>query len=632
MSDVGRTPAKAAARAQAHIPKILLVDDEPRLLDSMQAIVASQGYKVQTANDGWAAVSLLKSGGFDVVLLDLGLPGLSGAQVMEHMAEQAIDTMVIVVTGEATATAAIHALRQGAYGFIKKPCPPAEIVNTLTNALAKRSLERDNKRMRLRLEQSERWYRYLVNHSPDVIFTLDREGRFTFLNDRVQSLLGYKPEELVGRHYSEAVLVEDLDQATFLFRDRGKDTRSHGCGELRLMRRCVGETPDGEARHVTVELNTMGIYENIAGGESQMFLGTYGVLKDVRERKKAEAIIRYQAYHDLLTGLPNRALFKDRLNLAIAQAKRNGHMLAIMFLDLDRFKVVNDTLGHFAGDELLRGVATRLRQCLRESDTLARLGGDEFIALLPQVASRADVVATADKVLDALGASFMIDGHEVFASSSIGIAVYPDDGATLDALIKNADIAMYQAKGSGRNNHQFYAAQMSDSLSDRLALESDMRRAIEADEFEVFYQPLINVASGEMVAAEALIRWRHPQRGILLPNEFIPLAEENGLVVALGEWTLHRVCAQLAQWTRDGLPAPAVAVNLSARQIEQPFFAQGFLRVLAQHRIETALINVEITESVIMKDVESTVSTLRELSLAGVSSHFISPAISHAIS
>jgi diguanylate cyclase (GGDEF)-like protein/PAS domain S-box-containing protein len=600
-------------------PRILLVDDEPHLLNSLKRVMNVYGYEPDIANGGREALVRIQQQHYDLILLDLCMPDVDGFLVMEFVISRGIDTTVIVVSGDTSINSAIKALRSGAYDFLRKPYEPEALLHTVENALGKRKLERENKNIGKRLEQSEKWYRYLVNNSPDLIYTLDEKGCFTFLNDRAESLLGYGEEELVGKHYSDIIHAEDVSNITHIFDERRTGERASRNVEVRLKCRPDTHRPrQFETRFVTMELNAMGMYDDVDPNFPGRFVGTYGVAKDVSDRKKAEETINYQAYHDLLTGLPNRILFKDRLSLAMAQAKRNSEMLVVMLLDLDRFKVVNDTLGHVIGDELLLSVGGRLRGCLREGDTLARLGGDEFTLLLPQVMGIEDAEQIAKKIISELERPFYIDNNELFISVSIGISLYPNDGETIDSLVKNADIAMYHTKSRSKNNYQFYSQSMNASFSERLSLENSMRKALERDEFRVFYQPQLNIRSGRIVGMEALIRWQHPSRGLLLPSDFIALAEETGLIVPIGEWATRTACIQTKAWLNAGIPPVRLAVNLSAQQIEQSHFVEKIMQTLHETSLDFGLLELEITESMIMQDVENTIVKLRKLSLAGV--------------
>ncbi|MHB0977650.1 MAG: bifunctional diguanylate cyclase/phosphodiesterase [Candidatus Aquicultorales bacterium] len=339
----------------------------------------------------------------------------------------------------------------------------------------------------------------------------------------------------------------------------------------------------------------------------------------ISERKAAEEKIKRMAYYDPLTDLPNRMLFHDRLSVAVAQAHRSGDKLAIMVLDLDRFKNINDTLGHLAGDELLRLVASRLRNVVREGDTVARLGGDEFTLLLPDIQRAGDAVKIAKKVLDALDPSFAYGEHELHISTSIGIALFPNDGEDADTLLKNSDIAMYRAKEKGKNNYQLYAPAMNTMAFERLALENCLRNALEKDEFVIHYQPQIELETGRISGAEALLRWRHPEFGLVLPGEFIPLAEDSGLIIPIGDWVLSQACRSAVAWNSRISRPVKVAVNLSACQLEKADLAQRIGRIMAEAGYDPSLLELEITETVAMRNVESKIKTIRELREMGVS-------------
>jgi diguanylate cyclase (GGDEF)-like protein len=368
---------------------------------------------------------------------------------------------------------------------------------------------------------------------------------------------------------------------------------------------------------VIVELSSMGMYRPTSLGMGD-FLGTYGVARDISARKQAEATITFQAYHDLLTGLPNRSLFKDRLGQAMVHAKRHGQTMATLFLDMDHFKVVNDTLGHLVGDGLLQALAQRLRGCLREGDTLSRIGGDEFMVLLPHIRSRDNAAYIAQKIIASLKQPFNIEDNELYASMSIGIAIFPDDGDNIETLIKHADIAMYHAKDHGRNDYKFFTQELHKSFTGRLAIENEMRHALEKKEFEVFYQPQVAVESQRIRGMEALIRWNHPTRGLVSPNDFIPIAEESGLITPISEWVLAAACRQAKLWRDADLPPITMAINLSARQIEHPQFVDKFLHCLHKYMSDGKGIEIEITETTLMRDMDGAIGKLRKLADMGV--------------
>ena len=341
--------------------------------------------------------------------------------------------------------------------------------------------------------------------------------------------------------------------------------------------------------------------------------------EEIAERSRAEETIRQMAYYDSLTGLPNRRLFNDRLHQALALAHRQGRLLAVMFLDLDRFKLINDTLGHGVGDQLLRAVARRLREsCRREGDTVARQGGDEFIIALPVISHVKDAVKVAQKIIASFHKPFVISGHELFVTTSIGVSVFPHDGQDADSLVKNADFAMYRAKEQGRNNCQLYTPEMNSKAFERLSLENSLRKALEREEFILHYQPKVNVEHGHIACMEALVRWQHPTLGLVPPARFIPLAEETGLIVPLGEWVLRTACRQNRLWQEAGYPPMQIAVNLSPRQLKQGGLVETVRTALAESGLDPRWLVLEVTESIMMDSAESTIETFRCLERMGV--------------
>jgi diguanylate cyclase (GGDEF)-like protein len=336
------------------------------------------------------------------------------------------------------------------------------------------------------------------------------------------------------------------------------------------------------------------------------------------QRQQVEERIRYQALHDLLTGLPNRLLFNELLEKALPNAARSQESLAVMFLDLDRFKVINDTLGHTLGDTLLKSVSQRLKDSLRSGDTVARWGGDEFTILLPQVSYLEEVKQVAQRILQALENPFEIEGHELYVSASLGIALLNDHSPDAETLIQHADAALYYAKDAGRNNYQFYTTALSVKTPEHLTLEKSLRYALEREEFMVYYQPRVNIATGEITGMEALLRWQHPEMGLVAPNVFIPLAEESGLIVSIGEWVIRTACKQNKAWQDAGLPFLTIAVNLSLKQFRQPNLLETLSDILQQTGLEAKFLELEITESTAIEDLEFTRNVLESLQQMGV--------------
>ncbi|MHB1404918.1 MAG: putative bifunctional diguanylate cyclase/phosphodiesterase [Desulfitobacteriaceae bacterium] len=339
---------------------------------------------------------------------------------------------------------------------------------------------------------------------------------------------------------------------------------------------------------------------------------------DIKEYKEDNESIKRMAYHDALTGLPNRYLFDDRLSVALEQARRYQHMLGVMFLDLDHFKCINDTLGHAVGDQFLQEVARRLQGCLREGDTVSRMGGDEFTVLLPEVISQNDAVKVAQRVIEALKQPFWMDDRELYITSSIGIAIHPKHGEDAETLLRLADVAMYQAKSAGRNNYKVFTPGMNAGTLERMDLECGLRHALERQELLLYYQPQLDVRTGKIVGAEALLRWQNPKWGLVLPLHFIPLAEENGLISSIGEWVLRTACAQNVMWQKSGYSSLRIAVNLSVRQFQQPNLVRLVADVLEETGLDPELLELEITESVAMQNVDFTSRKLKELKRMGV--------------
>lgn len=613
-SSLGKDAPELAAN---QTPLILIVDDDPRMRQSVVDLLSMYDYNCLLASGGQEALDALSQQPIDLLLLDLNMPGMNGQHVLEQVKKDYPDTDVIIVSGETTFDNATQALRQGAEDFIRKPYVPSELIRVLGNVLDKRNLRQKVEKMHRYLEASEHRYRFIVSNSPDIIYMLDHEGRFVFVNERATVLLGFDPDAMIGRHYSEFVHQDDLEKAKFAFDERRTGMRSSQNVEFRLL--CRDDALPVryfESRTVTIELNAMGVY----GGDSASdeFVGTYGVARDITERKRAEEVINFQLYHDLLTKLPNRALFRDRLELAISQAKRNKSELAVMYLDMDRFKVVNDSLGHLAGDQLLQVVSSSLHDCLRDSDTLARVGGDEFNLLLPEISGRGDAAGIAEKIIQKLKDPIVLDGYEVVVSFSIGISMFPDDGEEMGQLIKHADMAMYHIKGRGKNGYEFFSDNMKALYRQHLSLEQGIRKALEQEQFEVYFQPQISVTSDRICGMEALIRWNHPEKGLVSPADFIPVSEESGLIIEIGRWVLNAACAELRHWMDAGLSDVTLAVNISATQLRQVDFEEMVIQILKQHKLPGDRLELEITEDVLMQDIEQAVTKLQSLAAHGV--------------
>ena len=448
------------------------------------------------------------------------------------------------------------------------------------------------------LRQSEENHRALAVAIPDVMMRVRKDGTISdFKADErhVLSLAEVGSEKMVL-----AEVLPELAPQLMRFVDIAIST--HETQVFEYQQSVSGKPLEFEARIV-------------ASSDDE----AVAIIRDITERKNSERTIRQLAYHDALTGLPNRTLFEDRLTVAVAQARRAGEALAVMFLDLDRFKLVNDTLGHGAGDKLLTMVGDEISGLLRDGDTVARVGGDEFTLLLPRVSGSEDATDVADRILAQLKKPKRIAGQEFRVTTSIGVTLFPGDGDDPETLLRNADTAMYRAKERGRDNYQLFTPAMNASVVQRLALERDLRRALEREEFEVYYQPCASIADGRIVGAEALVRWNHPERGLVMPDEFIPLAEETGLIIPLGEWVLTEAVHRAKKWIAGGLPPLRLAVNLSALQLQHEPLVAMVSSVLKSCRVPAERLQLEITEGAMMDNVESAIRIVKELRHLGVS-------------
>ncbi|MFA7553483.1 MAG: EAL domain-containing protein [Spongiibacteraceae bacterium] len=611
-SNEAANPASSSTQPNG---RILLADDDQRMLDSLSSLLQLYNYHVETALGGQNAIDKLSSNTYDLLLLDLKMPQVSGHDVMSYMSSNNIHTTTIVVSGETALEDISKALRHGAYDYLKKPYVPEELTATVNNAMRKKLLENSNQLMQSRLTQSERLHRFIVNNSPDIILILDKAGCFSFLNSKIENLLNYPRAELIGQHISKIIDDDDLEKANYFFDHAisvGGDVQTI---ELRLKSKDAGR----KKRYMELSLSTIGETDQTdnSNNTSQRYR-IYGTARDISERKEAEEFINFQAYHDLLTRLPNRALFKDRLGVAITQAQRNRTQLAVMFIDLDRFKIINDSLGHTIGDRLLQSVGQRLETSIRKGDTLSRFGGDEFTLLLPEVKSADASIQIAEKILSDIKKPFQLGKHEIYIGASIGIAIYPDSGTNMDSLIKNADIAMYRVKKTGKDGYQLFNSEMHHAATERLMLEQDMHKAIENNEFEICYQPQINTATRAIYGVEALIRWNHPTLGRLSPDEFIPVAEDSRLIVEIDKLTLRNACREILQYHRHGMPQLKLAVNLSPILLEKDGFIDDILDIIKTENFPAHLLELEITENILMNDHQDIMQKLLRLSHEGI--------------
>jgi diguanylate cyclase (GGDEF)-like protein/PAS domain S-box-containing protein len=575
--------------------RVLIVEDSADDAELMVRELRRAAYKVSwtRVEDAAAMRAALLGGTWDVILSDFNMPQFSAPAALALTLESRKDIPFIIVSGAIGEESAVALMRAGASDYVFK-----DKLARLAPCVA-RELREAKARLRHRANaENLELLSAAVENAHDMVIITEAEPlsdgylEIVYANSAVERLTGWKPDELVGstvrRFYgarAEAEPVPFLETVNYR-----KDGSSFWAGiSWRDVRNEAGE--------VTHWIS---------------------IRRDISERKAAEASLAYNAHYDALTGLPNRAFLTGRLEQAVVDARREHRPAALLYIDLDFFKHVNDTLGHLEGDALLRAVAQRLKGCCAgESETLGRSGDDEFILLMERVETIEACVAKAQGVLAALARPFMLDGNDLYVAASIGISLYPHDADTGEDLIRCADIAMYQAKDSGRNNFQFYESHMHTRLVERLALKNDLRRALDRDEFELHYQPILDARTLRVVAAEALVRWRHPSRGLVPPDQFIGAAEENGLIVPLGEWVLRHACAQAALWSRRRWRDLRIGVNLSVRQLHQAGLVDTIARTLTESKLPARLLAFEITESAFMKDIAAVCEILSALRAAG---------------
>ncbi len=579
---------------------LLLVDDVPANLQVLSAALRDD-YRIKTATSGKAALALARREDRpDLVLLDVMMPGMSGHEVMRHLREDphTCDLPVIFVTADTSEGSENHGLELGACDFLTKPVDVPVMRTRVRNLLHQRRLQR-------MLELNELKLHAMLDSSMQFIGLLDTSGRVLHLNRQVHQLLGLPLEALMGHEFWRTGLWTATPESQATVREA-------------ITQAALGEPSRFEISHLRSDGTEMVLDFSIrpvfgAEGEVAFLLPE---ATDVTQHKRAEENIRRLANFDPLTNLPNRTLFGDRVGQAIRVAERTGEPLALMFLDLDRFKHVNDTLGHDYGDKLLIAVGQRLTQTVRVQDTVSRLGGDEFVLLLPNTPA-AGAMVVAKKLLASIGQPCQIGAHELSVTPSVGVAMFPGDGKDFDSLSKSADVAMYRAKREGRNAFRFFTSEMQERSARHIQLEASLRHAVRRDELSLHYQPQIDLATGECFGVEALLRWKSPELGSISPGEFIPLAEETGLILPIGEWVLRTATRQMRAWLDAGSPLRLVAVNISAVQLRQRDLPDLVESCLADAGLPPQYLELELTESAAFSNPEMAIAMLAQLRARG---------------
>ncbi len=593
------------------VARVLIVDDDATALALMRAALRKSGFDVKATSSGQAALDLFAAMPFDMVMLDVDMPQMSGYEVCMRLRQQADPLLpIVMVTGLDDVSSVEAAYQSGATDFIAKPFNWALIGHRVKYLMRARDAS-------LALRAANANNTAILRALPDLLFEVDGDGMQIAFHSSRTDLLMAPVERNIGRTIAE-VLPPHASRTIMAALHSAKETGLS-----------VGHQYDLKLEHGTFWFELSIARKEAAQGQKPNFII---LSRDITERKEAEKKITQLAMFDSLTGLPNRQSFLNRVERETRRAERNGTSFAVLFMDLDGFKNINDTLGHEAGDMALQWAADRLREGVRPTDLvarqdqnsgvvndieIARLGGDEFTALIVDITRAEDAHIVARRILEMIRRPFTLLGREIALSTSIGIAVYRDDGDDALTLLKHADTAMYHAKESGRDNYRFYNASLTEQVIKRMALEREMRAALEHGEFSLYYQPQFDAQSGQICGVEALIRWQHPVRGMVAPGEFIGAAEQSGLIIPIGQWVLQTACADAARWQQAGHPV-RVAVNLSPAQFKDTHLVQRVMDALQSTGMAPTLLELELTEGVVMQDTAATQQTLQAFKALGV--------------
>ena len=578
---------------------VLLVEDNPgdvRLIKEMLQEEPVAPFRLEPVDRLSLALDYLSEQTPALVLLDLSLPDSHGLDTFTRLNALAPHVPIIVLTGNDDQDLALAAVKSGAQDFLVK----GRMERDLLLRAMQYSIER--KKSERLLQKSEERFAKIFHANPGaVVISRVSNGQYLEINQAWIDIFGYSRDELIGHTSTELGVWVDPDERGRFLQLLMKDRSPRGFATQ--LRKKSGDVADVLLSAETIDLD----------GEAHIIF----LILEITERKRADERIQFLATRDPLTGLPNRLLFNDRLALSVSNSQRGGRQLALLFIDLDRFKNINDSLGHAAGDAVLITTAVRLASVMRMGDTLARLGGDEFMVLLENFSTMDDVVQVARKLLDVFATPFPVVEHSLTTSCSIGIALYPNDALSVEALVRDAETAMYHSKAKGRGTYQFFSAEMNANVRERLQLENGLRSALADGQLRLAYQPKVDIASGRIVGVEALLRWSHPELGIVAPQRFIPIAEETGLIVEIGLWVLREACSQAQRWRESGHPELRVAVNLSVRQFG-PDLVAGIESTLRETGMDPALIELEITESLFLRDQEENGAILNQLAALGL--------------
>ena len=588
------------------VRSVLLIENDLDYAQVIESIFRNQvqyPFHVVHASTMEDARTQLASCTIDVVLLDLALPGVDPQFPFLQVRLLAPRVAIVLLTTRENESVGIIAMQEGAQDYlVRGQIEPRELTRALRNAIERKILKE------ALFEEKER-AQVTLNSIADAVICTDAAGNISFLNPVAESMTGCSLLEAIGRPLTDTFHIIDANTG-----DPAPNPMKAIAGRdrpARLPVNCILIREDG--KEIFIEDSVAPIHDR-AGKAA----GSVLVFRDVTQARALAAQVIHLAEHDFLTGLPNRLLLNDRLGQAIAHAQRNHGIIALLFLDLDGFKHINDSLGHPAGDKLLQSVAKRLTACIRNPDTVSRQGGDEFLVVLQDIARPEDAAVTAQRILDCVAQIHFVDNHNLLVTASIGISIYPDDGFNAETLIKNADTAMYQAKAQGRQRFRFFKLEMNVRAVERQFIEEGLRHAQERNELILHYQPIVDLSSGMICGEEALLRWNHPTLGIVSPSTFIPIAEDTGLILSIGNWVLREACLQSKRWTDAGLAPATISVNVSAIQFQNEDFLANVFTILADTGFDPRCLELEMTESVLMKHADDANSILQSLRSHGI--------------
>jgi diguanylate cyclase (GGDEF)-like protein/PAS domain S-box-containing protein len=586
--------------------RIILIENNPAVANTIRAALDSAGdgsFHLDWVRQCSEAITRLSQKDIDAILLDLCLPDSQGIPTFDAVFSAAHGAPILILGSDVDEDLAKRAVTYGAQDYLL----PGHFDSYSLARAVRNAIQRKITEDALYLERERAVI--TLNSIGDAVLCTDIFSTITYLNLVAEILTGWTRKEAAGKPLSEVFRI--IDSAT---RKSARDPLEMAVEQNRtvgLTANCILIRRDGQ--EFSIEDSCAPIRDR-----SGRVTGAVIVFHDVSAARAMSREMSHSAEHDIVTSLPNRLLLNDRISQAIALARRQNRPIAVIFLDLDHFKYINDSLGHAVGDKLLQSVSKRLLASVRASDTVSRQGGDEFVILLSEITYPEDAATSARKILLSLNALHSVEEHELHIDASIGISIYPEDGEDAETLIRNADMAMYHAKEHGRNNCQFFKAEMNLKAVERQSLEAGLRLALEREEFLLHYQPKINLETGEITGVEALIRWRQRERGLVPPSQFVPVAEDCGLILPIGRWVLREACRQARAWQDVGLPPLPIAVNVSAVEFRKKGFVSAVRAILSETGLDPRHLELELTEGVLMEDVESTASVLRALKLLGV--------------